>query len=504
MEIALGNYFSQAWFKITGQFERTPYRFTFRFSKNVVGEFMLYHPPSPSKENTPGHGLLRVLGALLSLVSIVLAILGAVYQNTVLSLIFSVFIALFALRVFVLWLNAHHMPSQQSMTVVQPATYSMEQYYAENQPVAQGYSQTIDSVYKGDNFGAHYATSVPYTPPPYTSATPYTPHTPLPSYSAQPAYVVQSSAYTLASPTGAYEQGQVQSTPAQVSYAPLVQDALFMLDMPTANERCFMLAKEGKPLVECQDSYALHNAHRCYAVADGVADSFVPGPWARIIAKRFVERNGKFANKEDFQAWLLDCSQQWQSWIENRWVPTMHATYAMHAQHEPNGVWQDNLLHDLQQGAQTTLVGCSLVSNTEEHDLPTSATVFAIGNSEFFLFSPNHSGGYEIAETFPFSDPNEFASCPDTLVTAQRTELLERAWVRRKTMNINVFSGDIIVLATDALAKWLLMRVYQNSNKWLSLLTSNSAAEFEQRVREELHNGQLEDDDLTLLVIPIA
>lgn len=82
--------------------------------------------------------------------------------------------------------------------------------------------------------------------------------------------------------------------------------------------------------------------------------------------------------------------------------------------------------------------------------------------------------------------------------------MLERAWVRRKTTYINVFSGDLIVLATDALAKWLLMRVYQNSNKWLPLLSSNSAAEFEQRVREELRNGLLEDDDLTMLVIPIA
>ena len=447
---------------------------------------MSYYPSSPSKVNTPGNGLLRVLGALLSLASIALAILGAVFLHSVLSLIFSVFIALFAVRVFVLWLSSNRISSQPSTTVVPPAMYSMAQYNAENQFVEQGYNQQMAPGYSEGNFGANYS-----SPAPYPSISPYP---------AQPvyAYALQPSAYTQVPATAIYEQSQGQSNAPQVSYAPLVQDALFMLDMPTANERCFMLAKEGKPLVECQDSYAMHNAHRCYAVADGVADSFVPGPWARIIARRFVERNGKFANKEDFQAWLVDCSQQWQSWIENRWMPTMQA------QHEPNGDWQNNWWNDLQQGAQTTLIGCSLVSNTEQHDLPTSATVFAIGNCEFFLFSPNHSGGYEIAETFPFSDPNEFSTIPDTLDTAQRTELLERAWVRRKTMNINVFSGDLIVLATDALAKWLLMRVYQNSNKWLSLLGINSAAEFEQRVREELHNGLLEDDDLTLLVIPIA
>ncbi len=444
---------------------------------------MLYHPSSPSKANTSGNVLLRVLGALLSLASIMFAILGAVFQYSALSLIFSVFIALFSLRVFMLWLSSNRMPPSQSTTVAQPAMYSMAQYNVENQPVALGYNQQMAPVYHSGNFGAYYSSSTPYPP--------------VPSYSVPPAYVLQSSAYTQPPPTAIYEQSQAESNPSYVSYAPMVQDALFMLDIPVANERCFMLAKEGKPLVECQDSYAMHNAYRCYAVADGVAGSFVPGPWARIIARGFVERNGKFANKEDFQAWLVDCSQLWQSWIENRWVPTMLA------QREPNGNWQGNWRDELQQGAQTTLIGCSLVSNTEQHDLPTSATVFAVGNCEFFLFSPNHGGSYEIAETFPFSDPNEFSTRPDTLDTVQRTELLERAWVRRKTMNINVFSGDLIVLATDALAKWLLMRVYQNSNKWLPLLSSNSAAEFEQRVREELHNGLLEDDDLTMLVIPI-
>jgi hypothetical protein len=233
-------------------------------------------------------------------------------------------------------------------------------------------------------------------------------------------------------------------------------------------------------------------------VAGGVAGSFVPGPWARIVAQGFVECGGKFAGKWDFQAWLIDCSQQWQRWIEHRWIPTMNALRTRNG--DRPGDWSN----DLRQGAQTTLIGCSLVSNMEYQDSPTSATIFAVGDGEFFLFSPNPGGGYDIAETFPFSDLNEFGVRPDTLVTVQRTDLLERAWVQRKTMHINVFSGDLIVLASGSLAKWLLAQVYQNSNKWLPLITCNSLQEFEQRVRAELHNGQIEDDDLTMLVIPIT
>ena len=194
---------------------------------------MSYYPSSPSKVNTPGNGLLRVLGALLSLTSIALAILGAVYQHSVLSLIFSVFIALFAVRVFVLWLSSNRVSSQPSTTVVPPAMYSMAQYNAWEQSVAQGYNLQTAPDYNSGNFEANYSSPTPYTP--------------VPSYHAQPVYALQSSAYTQAPPTAVYEQSQGQSNMPQVSYVPQVQDALFMLDMPTANERCFMLAKEGKP-----------------------------------------------------------------------------------------------------------------------------------------------------------------------------------------------------------------------------------------------------------------
>lgn len=395
----------------------------------------------------PGNGLLRVLGALLSLASAILAILGVIFQHSILSLIFSGFIVLFAVRVFVLWLGSNRATTAQGTLAQHMVPAQQPAYLAPNQG---------------------------YVPAPL-------------AYAFHASYAQGQSA--------PYEESQ--RTPASGPYVPIEHDPLFALDAPSGNERCFMLAKEGEPLVECQDRYAIHAVNRCYAVADGVAGSFVPGPWARIVTQGFVERGGKFANKEDFQGWLMECSREWQSWIETRWIPTINAL------RERNGERPGDWSNDLRQGAQTTLIGCSLFSNTEQHDAPTSATVFAVGDSEFFLFSPNPTGGYDVAETFPFSDPNEFNVRPDTLVTVQRTDLLERAWVQRKTMHINVFSGDLIVLASDALAKWLLTQMYQQTNKWLPLLTSHSAEEFERCVRGELQQGLIEDDDLTMLVIPI-
>jgi len=85
----------------------------------------------------------------------------------------------------------------------------------------------------------------------------------------------------------------------------------------------------------------------------------------------------------------------------------------------------------------------------------------------------------------------------------QRADLLERAWIQRRTKRFNVFTGDIIVLASDTLAKWLLTQVQQQTDRWMPLLTGIASAEFEQRIRQEFHQGRIEDDDLTMLVIPV-
>src|SRR5207248_11012689 len=59
----------------------------------------------PFKANRSGTGLLRVLGALLSLTSMILAAVSIFFHQSTLGLMISVVVALFGLRVFILWLG---------------------------------------------------------------------------------------------------------------------------------------------------------------------------------------------------------------------------------------------------------------------------------------------------------------------------------------------------------------------------------------------------------------
>jgi hypothetical protein len=332
-----------------------------------------------------------------------------------------------------------------------------------------------------------------FTPPApsLTHSGPPHPSRPLwPAYAKGGAYVRQ--------PPSLPEMRQPQGLGAVSVYIPIDQDDLFELDHPIAGERCFLLPKEGDPLVECQDRYALDAERGCYAVADGVAASFVPGPWARIVARSFVQHADAFATQDTFYQWLSNCSNEWRSWIEGRWVPTMNAL------RESNGDRHGDWSNDINQGSQTTLIGCCLqpVADSQEH--ATSVSVFAIGDAEFFLFRRTLRGEWAMMHAFPYSDPGDFGSHPDTLVTIQRQDLFDHAWMQKKTKLILAYPGDLIVLATDTLAKWLLTQVQQKTDRWVPLLTNRSPDEFERRMRIELHYERIEDDDLTMLIIPVT
>jgi hypothetical protein len=418
----------------------------------------------PSSETASGR---RVIGLLLSLASIALA-LPALYfslQN-IAFLILSLLILIFGVRMFAIWLSAR--PQAQPTSGWQP-------------PVSQYRNAT-------GNSGTPQPSQISARPTPLTASQ------------------LEYSRFDTFVPGNPYETTLAYKLPggmpplAEQPYIPIEQDEFFALDQPLTNERCFLLPKEGDPLVECQDRYALatSNGYRCYAVADGVAGSFVPGPWARVVAKSFVERTAIFGGKDEFQRWLLDCSWQWQTWIQQRWVTTINAI------RQQNGDGARDWSQEIGQGAQTTLIACILNPPQQTGNYAfTPVTVFAIGDSICFHFSPDQQKGWSLQNVFPYGQSEDFNAHPVTLMTAVQPELADRAWTRHKATTFSVRSGDLIVLATDTLAKWILTQIEQQTNRWQSLLSLITFDDFEHFIRSEFHRNQVEDDDVTMLVIPI-
>jgi hypothetical protein len=89
-------------------------RFTY-FNYNHLGETMPMLPYPPyTKPSASENSLLRVLGGVLALLSILLTLLGFILHQRVADLVLAIIVGMFALRVFLLWLGDK--PQHQQFT----------------------------------------------------------------------------------------------------------------------------------------------------------------------------------------------------------------------------------------------------------------------------------------------------------------------------------------------------------------------------------------------------
>src|SRR5438105_3952334 len=97
----------------------------------------------PSNTNTTGKGnpLLRAVGALLALASMLGAALGIFFRPDVPSLIFASIVALFGLRVFMLWLKAQPTNSLPAAPVVPGRPVAVSTYPSVQPPLSIGLEQ---------------------------------------------------------------------------------------------------------------------------------------------------------------------------------------------------------------------------------------------------------------------------------------------------------------------------------------------------------------------------
>lgn len=254
--------------------------------------------------------------------------------------------------------------------------------------------------------------------------------------------------------------------------------------------RYFILPKDDVFPEHCQDKVALNNEQRRYAVTDGVSRSFVPGQWAQIIASHYVKYKGEFPDKKTLEEWLTQCSAEWLHWIHTTWIPD-----ANKKKRRSEEDWEK----EINKGAQTTLIGCSLLPNQDGSFV---VKVDAVGDANFFLFKPSPaSEGDWTFIAFPWTEPDQFGVAPRTWATTP--EQIQRAWDRLKSDPYTAYPGSYIILATDTLAHWILTQIKNNSRSWIKLLNINTESKFKMFIQQERAARHMEDDDMTMMVIPL-
>lgn len=235
--------------------------------------------------------------------------------------------------------------------------------------------------------------------------------------------------------------------------------------MPTmrTERRAFWAPKAGQEAADYEDAHAVRAGDGPVraAVADGATESAFARPWAEALVEGYVR--GGVSGAEALAAHLPAWRRAWEEAVRPRLagLPWYAAAKA-------------------DEGAFAALLGLAVDPGGAWHAL-------SVGDACLF-----HLRDEEVLASWPFEDADAFTNRPALLATrpdVSAPPVAERAGRWR--------SGDAFLLATDALAAWLLRTDPADARMW-------DAARFEARVAEGRADGTLRNDDITLLVLEVA
>lgn len=238
----------------------------------------------------------------------------------------------------------------------------------------------------------------------------------------------------------------------------------------------FIIHKEAESLEDCQDACAQHDEKRRYAVADGVTHSFFPKEWAALLVEHFCENTDLSSVKTDWRDWLAPIQQKWYEQVEEK-------------------VRERNLFYltnpfNAKESAASTFIG---IKFSEDN---TGWEAVILGDSCLFHKTDSEFKSYLIENSVGFTDRPEFFA---SFAKDNHSE--------PKFRHGKANPDDTFILATDALAKWILehKEVGKLDTALDRLKAVKTDEQFCQFVHEARHDEaiRLVNDDVTLMLISV-
>lgn len=256
--------------------------------------------------------------------------------------------------------------------------------------------------------------------------------------------------------------------------------------------RCFLAPKQGEDPEDCEDSVhpepgaSPEGAGRVFAVSDGTTTSFFSGLWARILTRHFAA-NPAAAFDLVWGDWLKDAQREWLTEVRQR------------AEAPEASFYTRNDVSGRRPGAATFL-GLLLEPPNPDGGIPWRALV--LGDSCLFLLGKDGTRSIALTRAEEFSNSVKAA---ESYETGHLHQPVQFASAPRGTEPA-LLDGDVILLATDALSKWLLVRAEFGQPVWGSVLSLGSPSEFETFIADARREAQspLDNDDVALVVLKMG
>lgn len=246
--------------------------------------------------------------------------------------------------------------------------------------------------------------------------------------------------------------------------------------MITLKVASFIAHKKAESLDDCQDAVKVNEEDSRYAVADGATLSFFSKQWAELLVKRFCEMPNLSLNAENWKQWLVPIQEAWYKQVEER-VKVRDQFYLTNS-------------FNTREPAVSTFVGLEVEQTKREW------RAVVVGDSCLFHKSESGFRSYLLEKSEDFTDrPEAFASFPEA-------NPYDPEFICGELQ-----SGDVFILATDALAKWILEhKESENLEEVLHQLkqieNSEQFNQFVDQARDD-EKIRLVNDDVALMLISV-
>ena len=240
--------------------------------------------------------------------------------------------------------------------------------------------------------------------------------------------------------------------------------------------KSFITYKEAESLDDCQDAWNRNDEKRCYAVADGATRSFFPKEWAILLVEHFCENANLSLAKKDWRAWIAPLQQRWYEQVKEK-------------VNERNLFYLTNSFNT-QESAVSTFIGIEFNKDNGVWE------AMIVGDS--CLFRESNSG----FESYLIENSADFTNRPEAFASFAKDNRFEPSFESGRAK-----PGDTFILATDALAKWILE--HREAGKLDAALDTLKALKTDEQFCQLVHGARYDEairlvnDDVTLMVISV-
>jgi uncharacterized protein YaaR (DUF327 family) len=250
--------------------------------------------------------------------------------------------------------------------------------------------------------------------------------------------------------------------------------------------------KKGENPGDCQDACAVNRKAGRFAIADGVSRSFLSAEWAKLLVEYLCkdesDLNRLIFSNENWEEWLRPIQKKWNLAVvskEENWIgPFSHRIKRYIDNKEP---------------ASATFIGLE-VTVDDPHSGKANCRAMVIGDSCLFIIRND-----KIEISFPFESSGQFVRATSCFVSFPDKQKHQPCF-----KYYELEANDVIILATDGLAKWLLQQQELGKENWQTtwekvqqIKNWDTLYEFTRHAQNSYSNP-MDNDDVTLLTVAIA